>query len=200
MQRAHELMLRHNLADATERTFEVRHIGDPSRRGTRVEAAIVGLLTEFFFVRALRVPVYLPRAGTRGHVYELCGTRANLDLAVYVHAFLLRTAARLWTEGRADPRVRGRDRLAFQSGVIRGFHDKLRADRRALAGTGLIVRPDPALADFFRCRNPRTRSRRAPAPTGAAHLAGREAGARVILHRPIDTGPAASSTPRLLAR
>ena len=203
MQRAHELMLRHNLdaADATaERTFEVGHVGDPSRRGTQVEAAIVGLLTEFFFVRAIRIPVYLPRAGTRGHVYELSGTRANLDLAVYVHAFLLRTAERLWSERRADPRVRGRDRVAFQSGVIRGFHDKLRADRRSLAGTGLVCRPDAALTDFFDRRNPRTRRRRAPAPSGAAHLAGREAGARVVLHRPLDTASATSSAPRLLSR
>jgi hypothetical protein len=190
MQRAHELMLRHNLdaADATaERTFEIRHLGDPSRRGSQVEAAIVGLLSEFFFVRAIRLPVYLPRAGKRGHVYELSGTRDNLELAVYVHAFLLGTAERLWTGHRADPRVRGRDRIAYQSGVIRGFHDKLRADRSALAGTGLVWRPDAALTDFFDRRNPRTRARRSPAPTGPAHLAGREAGARVILHRPIAT-------------
>jgi len=200
MQRAHELMLRHNLdaADATaSRTFEVRHVGDPSRRGTQTEASIVSLLTEFFFVRAVRIPVYLPRAGKRGHVYELTGTRANLELALYVHAFLLATADRLWRERRADPRVRARDRVAYQTGVIRGFQDKLRADRRSLAGTGLIVHPDAALTDFFNRRNPRTRSRRARAPTGAAHLAGREAGARVILHRPID-GSAAPAAPRLL--
>lgn len=203
MQRAHELMLRHNLdaADAAaDRTFEVRHVGDPSRRGTQVEAAIVGLLSEFFFVRALRLPVYLPRAGKRGHLYELCGTRGNLELAVYVHAFLLGTAERLWTERRADPRVRGRDRIAYQTGVIRGFHDKLRADRRSLAGTGLVWRPDAALTDFFDRRNPRTRARRSPAPTSAAHHAGREAGARVILHRPLDTASTTSATPRLLAR
>jgi hypothetical protein len=201
MQRAHELMLRHNLeaADATaERTFEVRHVGDPSRRGTQVEAAVVALLSEFFFVRALRLPVYLPRAGKRGHVYELTGTHANLELAVYVHAFLLATAERLWREHRADPRVGGRDRLAYQTGVIRGFQDKLRADRRSLAGTGLVWRPDAALTDFFHRRNPRTRARRSPAPGGAAHLAGREAGARVILHRPIDTAGGATATPRLL--
>jgi hypothetical protein len=199
MLRAHELMVRHNLdaADATAaRTFEVRHVGDPSRRGTQVEAAVVSLLTEFFFVRAVRIPVYLPRAGKRGHVYELTGTRANLDLAVYVHAFLLATAERLWRERRADPLVSGRDRVAYQTGVIRGFQDKLRADRRSLAGTGLVVHPDAALTDFFNRRNPRTRSRRSPAPVSAAHLAGREAGARVILHRPMDT--AATATPRLL--
>ena len=203
MQRAHELMLRHNLAAADaagERTFEVGHVGDPTRRGTQVDAAIVALLTEFFFVRAIRIPVYLPRAGKRGHLYELTGTGGNLDFALYVHAFLLRTASRLWTERRADPRVRGRDRLAYQTGVIRGFNDKLRADRRALAGTGLVWRPDSALTDFFDRRNPRTRTRRAPATTGPAHLAGREAGARVVLHRPIDTAPAATASPRLLPR
>ena len=199
MQRAHELMLRHNLDDAATdaRAFEVRHVGDPSRRGSQVEASIVSLLTEFFFVRAIRIPVYLPRAGKRGHVYELSGTRPNLDLALYVHDFLLRTAARLWTAHRADPRISPRDRLAFQTGVIRGFQDKLRADRRALAGTGLVLHPDAALADFFHRRNPRTRTRRAPTTSNPAHLVGREAGAHVVLHRPLDSA-AATTTPRLL--
>ncbi|HEU5060915.1 MAG TPA: hypothetical protein VFU21_30500, partial [Kofleriaceae bacterium] len=93
-----------------------------------------------------------------------------------------------------------RDRLAYQTGVIRGFHDKLRADRRSLAGTGLILHPDAALADFFQRRNPRTRTRRAPTPTSPAHLAGREAGAHVILHRPLDQPSTATAAPRLLRR
>ncbi|HEY5945229.1 MAG TPA: DUF2786 domain-containing protein, partial [Kofleriaceae bacterium] len=48
MRRAHELMLRHNIEQAqAEQTYEVRHLGTPSRRANVVEADIVGLLTEF---------------------------------------------------------------------------------------------------------------------------------------------------------
>ena len=193
MQRAHELMLRHNIeaAAATEkRAFEVRHLGDPQRRISGVEAAVLSLLTDCFFVRVIRIPVYLPRGGTRGHVHELTGTRANLDLAVHVYEFLLATAERLWRENRTDARVRGgRDRIAYQTGVIRGFHDKLRLERVTLAGTGLVWRGDAGLDEHYQRRHPRTHSSRRRTRIGGAHRAGREAGHKVVLHRPIADGP-----------
>jgi hypothetical protein len=196
MQRAHELMLRHNVeaaAAAAARDFEVRHLGDPRRRTSPVESAILVLLTECFFVRVIRIPVYLARDGKRGAVHELSGTAANLDLAVHVHAFLLATAERLWTANRTDARIRsGRDRLAYQTGVIRGFHDKLRGERAVLAGTGLVWRGDARLDDFYRRRHPRIQSRRRAVRTGGAHLAGREAGQKVVLSRPVGSGPSAS--------
>jgi uncharacterized protein DUF2786/SprT-like family protein len=200
MQRAHELMLRYNVdaaAAAEARDFETRQVGDPSRRGTGVEAAIVVLLTECFFVEAIRVPVYLPRAGKRGAVYELSGTRANLELAVHVYHFLLATADRLWQATRDGGAIRsGRDRLAYQTGVIRGFHDKLQEERTVLAGTGLVWRGDAGLDSFFHRRHPRIRSQRGTTQLNQAHLAGREDGRRVVLHRPVETGP--SGARRLL--
>jgi hypothetical protein len=196
MQRAHELMLRHNIetaATAESRGFEVRHVGEPLRRTSAVEAAIFALLADCFFVQVIRIPVYLPRAGKRGSVHELSGTRANLELALHVHAFLLGTAERLWQANRGDARVRsGRDRLAYQTGVIGGFHEKLRGERKTLAGTGLVWRGDARLGEFYRRRHPRVVTRRSTVRGGAAHAAGREAGHGVILHRPI----ADSSGPR----
>jgi hypothetical protein len=191
MRRAHELILRHNVsaAAAEARDFETRQVGDPSRRGTAVEAAVVVLLTECFFVEAIRVPVYLPRAGKRGAVYELAGTRANLDLAVHVHHFLLATADRLW-QTVCDERIgSGRDRLAYQTGVIRGFHDKLVEERTILAGTGLVWRGDAGLDDFFHRRHPRIRSSRSTTRMSDAHVAGREDGRKIVLHRPVEGGP-----------
>ncbi|MCA9674654.1 MAG: DUF2786 domain-containing protein, partial [Myxococcales bacterium] len=186
MQRAHELMLRHNVevaAAVAAPEFEVRHVGAPRRRRDPVESAIIVLLIDCFFVKAIRVPVYLVREGTRATQYELSGTRANLDLALHVHDFLLQTAARLWTANRHDARIRsGHDRLAYQTGVIRGFHDKLRAERKTLAGTGLIWRGDARLDAFYHRRHPRLRSSRSTTRARVAHLAGREAGQRVVLH------------------
>ena len=64
MRRAHELMLRHNIEHvAYEPGYEVRHLGDPLRRGNRVETEIMLLLGEFFFVKVIRVPVYVPHRG-----------------------------------------------------------------------------------------------------------------------------------------
>lgn len=201
MRKAHELMLRHNieLAAATaERDYEVRHLGDPRKRRTLVETEVVGLLSELFFVKVIRVPVYLPREGKRGTVFELAGTHPNIEMASHVYAFLLATAERLWQQNRRDARVRnGRDRLSYQSGVVRGFHDKLLAERTKLRGTGLIWVGDPRLDDYYRARNPHIVTHRQSVRTGGAHQAGREAGSTIVLHRPITGTSGGGETKRL---
>ena len=205
MRKAHELMLRHNIeataARATsriDRGYEVRHLGDPHKRGTRVESEVAGLLSEFFFVKVIRVPVYLPRLGKSGTVYEIAGTHPNVEMASHVYAFLLATAERLWNENRHDARVRnGRDRLAYQSGVVGGFREKLLSERRDLKQTGLVWVGDGELERFYRARHPRITTRRHSVRINGAHAAGREAGRTVVLHKPVERGPTAAG-PRLL--
>lgn len=193
MKKAHELMLRHNIEEARaheERQYEVRHLGDPHKRGTRVEAEVAGLLAESFFVKVIRVPVYLPLAGKRGQVYEIAGTVANVEMAAHVYAFLLATAERLWRENRNDTRVRsGRDRMAYLSGVIGGFREKLVAERKELRGTGLVWVGDRSLDAYYHARHPRIEHRSRRVRVNGAHAAGREAGRTVVLHRPVTTGP-----------
>lgn len=187
MRRAHELMLRHNIDSTAKATYEVRHLGEPEKRGTRVEADIAGLLAEFFFVNVVRVPAYVARTGTRGNVYEIVGTRPNVEMASHVWAFLLATAERLWQENRGDARVRnGRDRLAYQSGVIRGFREKLLAERVELRGTGLVWVGDRGCDKFYRARHPRIVTRRRNIRLTRALAAGAEAGRKVVLHKPVD--------------
>jgi hypothetical protein len=201
MRKAHELMLRHNIeviAARAERSYEVRHLGDPRKRGTRVESDVVGLLSEFFFVKVIRVPVYVPQLGRSGSVYEIAGTHANVEMASHVHAFLLATAERLWNDNRHDARVRsGRDRLAYQSGVVRGFREKLLFERTGLNKTGLVWVGDRSLDRFYRARHPRITTRRHSVRINGAHAAGREAGRTVVLHKPVTHGPSAGG-PRLL--
>jgi len=204
MAKAHELMLRHNVDEARSRTrheYEVRELGDPAKRGTRVEAEIACLLSECFFVKVIRVPVYLPLAGKRGNVYEIAGTPANVEMAAHVWAFLLATADRLWQANKRDTRVRsGRDRLSYQAGVVNGFREKLRAQRTELksASTGALVwTGDRGLDAFYRARHPRIEHRRRRVRYDGAHAAGREAGRKVVLHRPVETGSSGGG-PRLL--
>jgi hypothetical protein len=189
MKRAHELMLRYNLDQLPlPADFEVRHLGEPRGRASPIEAEIVGILTEFFFIDAISIPVYTPTTGKHGRVYEIMGTPANVEMASHVHAFLLATADRLWHANRSDARVRdGRDRIPYQTGVIRGFRDKLMFDRHALKGTGLVWVGDSRLDDFTKRRHPRIITRRRRLRTGGAHNAGREAGRTVVLHKPVAT-------------
>jgi len=200
MRRAHELMLRHNIEHvAYESGYEVRHLGDPLRRGNRVETEVMLLLGEYFFVKVIRVPVYVAHAGRAGNVYEIAGTRPNVEMAEHVYHFMLATAERLWTENRNDARVRnGRDRLAYQAGVVRGFRDKLGAERKELRGTGLVWLGDGNLEQFYRARHPRIVTRRSYVRTGGAHAAGREAGRTVVLHKPVTSTGSAGGGPRLL--
>jgi hypothetical protein len=189
MQRAHELMLRHNLDQLPgRRDFDVRHLGAPFRRANPVEAQVVSLLAELFFVEAISIPVYVPRAGHRAHTYEIAGTPPNLDMACHVHAFLLATADRLWRDNRGDERIRsGHDRVPYQIGVIRGFRDKLLRERVQLREVGLVWVGDPGLDAFYRRRHPRVVTRRHAVRGGAAHRAGHEAGSEVVLHKPVAT-------------
>lgn len=201
MRKAHELMLRHNIEATATRAvhrYEVRHLGDPEKRRTRVESEIAGLLSEFFFVKVIRVPVYLPRHGKSGIVFEIAGTLPNVEMASHVFAFLLATAERLWRENRHDARVRGgRDRLAYQSGVIGGFREKLLSERVDLKQTGLVWVGDRNLDGFYHARHPHITTRRHNVRINGAHTAGREAGRTIVLHKPVERGSTASG-PRLL--
>lgn len=199
MRTAHELMLRHNLDGAPgQRDYQVRHVGDPTARRTTAESLIAGILAEFFFVKVLQIPVYLPTLGRSGHTYELTGTAPNLDMAEHVYEFLRATAERLWQANRNDARVKsGHDRMRYQAGVIQGFHDKLGAETSALAGTGLIWIGDADLDAFHRRRNPRIVHKRRRLRLDGAHAAGREAGRRIVLSKPITRGPSGGG-PKLL--
>jgi hypothetical protein len=200
MKKAHELMLRHNIEQAaTVHTYDVVHLGVPGKRASPVELEVMGIISEFFFVEVIRVPVYLPHAGTHAQVFEVMGTRENIAMAEHVYAFLMATADRLWRENRSDKRVRGgRDRLAYQSGVMRGFRDKLVGERKDLAKSeGLVWVGDGNLDTFFHNRFPRVTTRRRYVRASSAHAAGREAGRNVVLHKPVSSTGSGGGT-RLL--
>ncbi|MEZ4403415.1 MAG: DUF2786 domain-containing protein [Kofleriaceae bacterium] len=200
MRKAHELMLRHNIdAAARPGAYQVRHVGEPTKRLSRVDSMIAVILTEFFFVKVLQIPVYLPLEARRGQLFELTGTAANLDMAEHVYDFLRATAERLWQANRRDQRIRsGHDRLNYQAGVIQGFHDKLAAERHQLRGTGLIWVGDADLDDYYHRRNPRIVRKRRSFRADGAHAAGREAGRKIVLHKPVTSGPSRSGGPKLL--
>lgn len=199
MRRAQELMLKHQLSlGSAERRYVFRHLGTPARRKSAAEGYVGGLLAEHFFVEAIWVEVFDPREGVTKRVLEVCGSPANVDMAEYVHAYLMQTAERLWREARAASRLRPGDRAAFMAGVIGGFADKLKGARAEQRGQGLVWVGDPGLATYFRRRHPRTRSGSARYTTRwAAAEAGRAEGQKVVLHRPLEGG-AGSGGPKLL--
>lgn len=189
MNAAQRLMLRYNLdekqCDADRGpSLCFRQLGTPTGRTFEPARILAMILSEHFFVEGIWVPVWRAREGKRGHVLEICGKLANVEIAAYAFDFLNRTAARLWREHQVLHGIRSnRDRRVFHAGVMSGFHDKLNRQKQRHAEEGLVWLGDPALHAYFKQRHPRARWTRSTSSQGdPAHAAGREAGSRIVLH------------------
>jgi hypothetical protein len=204
MNAAQRLMLKHNLESAASPRlpagYGFRHLGEPTGRVSEPERLLGAILGKHFFVEVIWVPVYRPLLGKHGSVLEACGTPANLEMAAYVHAFLTHTAEHLWREHKKARRIHGdRDRRTFLAGVMVGFLEKLNAQRSAHREEGLVWVGDADLEGFYRRRHPRiVHVRHAGSRRTAAHAEGREAGRKIVLHKPVGSGP--SGGVRLLGR
>jgi hypothetical protein len=190
MKTAQRLMLKHNIdakVAAAKEGYAFVHVGVPRRRVDAAEHVLAGLLSRHFFVEAIWVPSYLPREGRSGRVLELCGTRSNLEVASYVHGFLLETGERLWREHKRNHRIdRDRERRRFLVGVMTGFQEKLKAGVAESRREGLVWVGDKGLEEFLHKRYPR---RSGGAGIGVrlteAYQHGRAAGRTIVLHKPV---------------
>jgi hypothetical protein len=196
MSAAQRLMLKHNIEAAvsgTATSYCFRHLGKPSGRVSEHERRLAMLLDEFFFVQVIWVPVWRVTEAKRGSVLEVCGSRDNVELAAYVYDFLIYTADALY---RAD-RKRRRDRShaarrKFLAGVISGFHERLRGERKRSEEQGLVWVGDPELHGYFRRRHPHLRWTRHSVSTGGeAYARGQTAGRNIVLHRGVKAGAGA---------
>lgn len=197
---AQRLMLKYNLelaAAHARRDYAFRHLGRPRRRVFEAERLLAVILQEHFFVEVIWVPTYVAEEGRRATVLEACGTPANLDLAEYVHGFLLAAGERLFAEHKKRS-VTGREKRSFTAGVMAGFYAKLKEEQRKQKQEGLVWVGDADLHDFYRRRHPRVHTARfaGSGPSHAREL-GREAGRSLVLHRPVGQG-ASGGAPRLL--
>jgi hypothetical protein len=195
MKAAQRLMLKHNIdagvAAATE-GYAFVQLGVPRKRVEAAEHVLAGILSRHFFVESIWVPSYLPAEGRSGRVLELCGTVSNLEVASYVHGFLLETAARLWREHKRKHGIESdQERRRFQAGVMSGFAEKLKSSAKESQREGLIWIGDPQLEQFLHQRYPR---RVGGGSVGMrltqAYEHGRAAGRQIVLHKPVSQAQA----------
>ncbi|MCA9706597.1 MAG: SprT-like domain-containing protein [Myxococcales bacterium] len=195
---ARRLMLKFNIEVeqasprvAERRRYGFRHLGRPSGRILEHDRRLSTILSRYFFVQALWIPVYRPLEGKRGSILEICGLEANLVMAEHVHAFLSATATRLWADyRRTAKRSSNRDRQAFLAGVMRGFEAKLAAQSEQFQEQGLVWVPTAELKGYFRRRYPRVQTvRRGGARRNDAYSEGHRAGREIVLSRPVESGP-----------
>ena len=131
---------------------------------------------------------------------EICGTESNLEMASYVHDFLLRTSERLWREHKHAEGLRSdADRRSYLQGVMRGFRDKLSDEQKEQRQQGLVWVSDPGMGAYFDARHPRrTTLRRTTRTNAQAFAAGQQAGRSIVLNRPITGGAPSGGGPRAL--
>ena len=189
MAAANTLLLRYNLElpqGGPPLGYGARRLG-ASAAALPLDWKLVGaILGEFFFVECIWTTTYNQRRDRHERVLEVMGSEANLEMAGYVHDFLHASVDRLWRlEHRALDLPAGR-RREYTAGVLLGFRDKLRQERQRIAEVGLVWLGDPDLQRFVRVRHPHIR---AMAKSGVrkskAHEAGRAAGQRLTLQRPV---------------
>jgi hypothetical protein len=195
MSAAQRLMLKYNLEELSRGDagrYGYRTLGLPSGRIDESQRILAMILAEHFFVETIWVPVWRPLEGKRGSVLEICGTSQNLELAEYVHSFLMGTAQRLWKQYREEFMIAGNaQRRSYIAGVMAGFKDKLERERAKNKAHGLVWVGDKDLDDFFRKRHPRVRwARYGPRRRPAAYGDGRVAGQQIVLHRGVGGSPA----------
>jgi Protein of unknown function (DUF2786)/SprT-like family len=194
MAAAQRLMLKHNLEAVrthAARAYGFAHLGRPTGRVGEHERLVAMILGKHFFVEAIWVPVYRAREGKRGSLLEICGTHANLAIAEYAHGFLLGTAERLWTDHKRAQGLTERERRTFLAGVMAGFADKLARQEVTSHADGLVWVKDGDLGGYLRRRHPHVRHvRHAGQRRNDTWAHGREAGRKIVLHRPVTTGAA----------
>ncbi|RMG08300.1 MAG: DUF2786 domain-containing protein [Planctomycetota bacterium] len=195
--RAAELMLKYNIeADCLrgERDYVHRALGKVSARVPHHHYLIASILQDFFFVQCVWVDSYDARRGKAGSLLEVLGTRANVEMAAYVHACLTRQCESLWQAYRTEHRIKDRRaRRQYLDGLLSGFRRQLRSEQQRHQERGLVLVGDPGLARYFRRRHPRVRTTRLSASARSeAREAGLAAGERLRLRKPLGSGQARS--------
>lgn len=202
---ARSLMLKYNLEQSEARNeangnYGYLHLGSPSRRIHEHQQRIASILANFFFVEVVLVPVYVPALGKYARVIEISGRRANLEMASYVHDFLLASATRLWDRHYIEAKLSSRrPRLTFMAGVMAGFYKRLASQDQDLGTEGLVAVQDPELLAYVARRHPRTQSTRSTGRRRTAEFeAGQKAGKEIVLNKPVQDKGSRSSGPRAL--
>lgn len=201
MQEAQRLLLKYNLDSPMvgETRHAFRQLGEPRGRIDEHLRLVAVVLGRYFFVETIWVSSFDVRTGRRGSVLEVVGRSENLEMSAYVYDFLLHSAEQLWMEHKRQHRVTSnRERRTYLSGVMIGFAEKLAQQQRGQQQQGLVWVADAELVKYLRQRHPNIRRVYSQGqPRSEARAAGKQAGERLILHKPIH-GPSSGGVPRLL--
>ncbi len=175
MQRATELLHRHNLNAATDTspsTCTRLIINTRKKQIPSFRRSICAILRDYFFVQIICSSIYDPQTDNTYKTIELLGRAENVPVAEHCYYFLEQQLEGLWQKNRH--KFRGNTRTAKNSyylGLLHGFARKLaaqvqsneRINEQALSGKitpgALAVTTDNQLQDFVGFHFPRLKTR-----------------------------------------
>jgi hypothetical protein len=163
MAKAHELISKYNLdllRTEKQKEFISLLVGRPALRHFLEDYALAGLLQDFYFVRGVWVPGYVPEKRKMGRVLEISGTIPNVRIADYVHGYVQRFIAMEWKKYNSDGALNRYRLTDFAQGIIEGFRSKLVSEeeewKKEHASYALVKKEDPLLKEYVSYRYPHT--------------------------------------------
>ncbi len=196
MQKVRELYAKYNLdrLEANQPGSWIYFLLRPKKK--RLERhlyAICSLLSDHFLVQVVYTDDYDARDLCKYKAIELLGTKENVLMAEYVYHFLNNQLSGLWNHSKKAGGHLPQARQSYFLGVLSGFRQKLESQAVELKisqgerGTALIPIGDRQLEEFVSSRYPRLRSTRGGIRRydASAYSAGKAAGSRLNLHKPV---------------
>ncbi len=190
MEKAHELLLKHNLSlleAKTKGNYIHKQMGEVGRKNP-VKSLIGTIIGKFFFVETLWVYGFLQHKNKKGRILEIYGTPENVEMAEYVHDYLHNISDLWWKEYKREKKITGdKNRRTFIYGLLSGFYNKLDSQTVSGKSHSLIWKGDPRLKEYYRRRNPKIRysvsrySRRSK----AVYESGISRGKTLVVHKGI---------------
>ena len=190
MAKAHTLLTRYNLNHRLDRPEQDLHsvlVGMPALRQPREAYHLAGMLQDYYFVQGIWVAAYVLEKGKMGRVLEISGLTRNLEIALYVHAFVCRYIDDQWALYNRERGLNRYRKTDFAVGVIEGFESKLQRQRAEMKlesdQKALIRGQDEALLTYMRYKHPHTRSfnRTASSQDSTVHQKGIAVGKQMVI-------------------
>lgn len=156
-QRAHELLVKYNLDMQEVKDRPPSNYGEEvvdKRTFRRTEDKFInGILERHFFVQVYsfrqRGPFYRQNR-SKSSWYEthtvLVGTKANIEIASYIRAFLVDKFYQLWIDYKTRTKCAPREQQSYYAGLKAGLSDKLTVQKSKIENErGLVLKEDPEL-------------------------------------------------------
>jgi hypothetical protein len=165
MAKAHWLIKKYNvdlLRHSARRHYVSTFVGTPALRHHREVYHLANLLQTFYFVQGMWVSAYVVERGRMGRVFEITGTLPNINIASYVHDFVMNTIDMQWRQYNKGNRLNRYRKTDFAVGIIEGFTNKLSSKKDNVndskANLALVKAEDPLLKKYMTYKYPHTKS------------------------------------------